>query len=815
MKQSASALSRRRVLLGGVAAGLAGFVAPSALARKGGNSRIMEGEGLEAPVEVLEDQWGVPHVRAASVPDAFFANGYLVARDRLWQLDFEYRRALGRLAEVFGPDFVPSDTASRLFLFRGDAQAEFAALPPTVQASARAYVAGINAYLTYLKKNEEQYPEEFRIFSYTPLVWDVLDLVRMRAEATGNTQAEVRRARLAAQDALAYDALIMPLRPAHTLTVPDGLDVQVVTEQDLGLFGVLQDGPPLSGLHIPPSRTEGDHRRANEGSNAWVIAPTRTATGRPVLANDPHLSFGSPGPRHVIHLTAPGLDVIGGGAPGMPGVMQGHNAHFAFGRTNFHIDQEDLFILRTHPDHPDRYFHNGRWVEMETEETTIAVRGGPAQRVRLRYAAQGPVVSADGVRNRAVAVSATWLYPGANGMLANIGINLASDWPSFRKALKLHTSPTNFTYADTYGNIGWQAAGGLPERRNGYDGLLPAPGDGRYDWKGLQPLDALPNSFNPACGWFGTSNELNLPADYPYAERCVSYEWKDPYRYQRVAEVLQASPRATLAQSVALQHDTLSHLALSVVQFLPDVPAHLASEATLLRRWDGHVEAASAGAALYEVWWTRLNALFYQALVPAHLRSLLPQPLNASVLLALLQAPDERLGTAPEAQRNTLLVTAFQQAVDELRDRLGPVAAAWQWGRLHTVQLRHPLHSVKAVAEAFLPIGGEDARSGGDAYTVMARWYNLNLSHRALEQGRNPYAVTGGASYLMVCDVGAWDHSLFLNFPGQSALPGSGHYEDALRVWLKGEMQPLLFSEPAVQAGARYRSTLYPKGKTP
>lgn len=813
MRHFSSVLTRRRVLLGGVAASFAGY-GTRALAGKRKTSSLTGLDGLDAPVEVFEDHWGVPHVRAASVPDAFFANGYLSARDRLWQLDFEYRRALGRLAEVFGSDFVPSDTANRLFLFRGDAQAEFAALPPTVQASARAYVAGIKAYLEQVRSSAEKLPAEFGIFSYQPLQWDVLDLVRIRAEATGNTKAEIRRALLAAQDALAYDALIMPLRPAHTFRVPDGLDVHAVTEQDLGLFSVLQDDLPLSGLHVSPSSNEGDHRRANEGSNAWVIAPARTATGRPILANDPHLSFGSPGPRHVIHLTAPGLDVIGGGSVGMPGVMQGHNAHFAFGRTNFHIDQEDLFILRTHPAHPDRYFYKGHWLEMEREETTIVVRGEPARKVMLRYAAQGPVVSEDVAGNRAVAVSATWLYPGANGMLANIGINLATDWTSFRAALKLHTSPTNFTYADTAGNIGWQAAGGLPDRTEGHDGLMPAPGDGRYDWKGLQPLDALPSSFNPACGWFGTSNEFNLPVDYPYEQRCVSYEWNDPYRYQRVAEVLRASPHATLAGSVALQHDTLSHLALSVVQLLPEVPAQVQAEAALLRQWSGHVEATSAAAALYEVWWTRLNTLFYQALVPEPLRSLLPQPLNASVLLAFLQKPDGKLGKTPEAQRDAVLVQAFQHAVEEMRDRMGPVAAAWQWGVLHTVQLRHPLHAVQAVADVFLPIGGEAARSGGDPYTVMARWYNPDLSEKALALGCNPYAVTGGASYLMVCDVGAWDHSVFLNFPGQSALPGSGHYEDFLQPWLKGSMQPLLFSTKAVQAAARHHAVLYPKGKT-
>ncbi|NLI26814.1 MAG: penicillin acylase family protein [Acetobacter sp.] len=806
MKHQSPICTRRNILMGGIATVFSGL-AHQVLARDPMRSGVVGLKGLEQPVEIFEDKWGLPHVKAASVADAFFANGYLIARDRLWQMDFEYRRATGHLAEVFGEDFVASDTASRLFLFRGNAEAELEALPDIVKKSAESYVAGINAFLDHLEKNSKNYPEEFNIFSYKPLRWHVLDLIRIRAEATGNTKAEIRRARLAAQNALAYDSLISPLTPSHQFKVPDGLKVDEITENDLGLFGVLQNGPPISNIHTPLSEQENDHRRANEGSNAWVIAPDRTRENRPILANDPHLGLGSPGPRHVIHLMAPGLNVIGGGSPGMPGIMQGHNENIAFGRTNFHIDQEDLFFLRTDPENPDRYFHHGKWVKMEQEETVIAVRGEPDRRVTLRYAAQGPVVSSDASLNKAVAVSATWLYPGANGMLANIGINLAQDWDSFRKALKLHTSPTNFTYADIHGNIGWQAAGGLPARNGGHDGLMPAPGDGQYDWLGLQPLDALPNSLNPARGWFATSNEFNLPEGYPVEKRCVSYEWKDRYRYERVAEVLSASTHATIAQSVALQHDTLSHLALSVVATLPEVPLTLAPEEKLLRQWDGHVDANSAGAALYELWWTRLNALFYQALIPEKLRSLLPKPLNATMLLGFLQNPDNRIGKHPEKTRDALLIQAFQQAVDEARERMGPVTSAWQWGTLHTVTLQHPLHDVKAVAKAFPDIGGEKAHSGGDPYTVMARWYNA----RGQKTDQNPYVVTGGASYLMVCDVGQWDQSVFLNFPGQSGIPRSGHYDDFLKLWLEGNMQPLAFSEQAIKTTTRHHSILYPK----
>ncbi|MEG3350250.1 penicillin acylase family protein [Novacetimonas sp. GS1] len=791
--------SRRQILLGGAAAGFATF---SPMARAARQRMVVAAlDGLSAPVEVLEDHWGVPHVRAGSIPDAFFANGFLVARDRLWELDFGHRQALGQLAEVFGPDFVDTDTANRLFLFRGDAAAELARFSPQVQDCARAYVAGINARLAQVRANPDLLPPEFTIFGYMPMSWDVLDLIRIRAEVTGNTRAEIRRARLAARGGLSYDALCTPLEPAHEPRVPGGLDVHAISQGDLGLFDVLQASPPLGRV-----RDAGDteHRRTNSGSNAWVIAPSRTATQRPILANDPHLSFGVPGPRYVIHLSAPGLDVIGGGTAGMPGVMQGHNAQIAFGRTNFHIDQEDLFILRTHPAHPDRYFHDGAWKQMETVPTHIAVRGEAGRDVVLRYAAQGPVVSADPARRRATAVSATWLYPGANGLLVNIGLNLAHDWDSFREALRVHTSPTNFTYADTAGNIGWQAAGGLPSRVDGHDGLLPVPGDGHYDWKGLQPLEMLPSTFNPASGWFATSNEMNLPPGYPAQERRVSFEWRDRFRHDRVAHVLEEMPRATIADCAALQHDTFSRLALDMVGLLGAVPPDLMDVAALLRGWDGHVHADSAAAALYEVWWTRLERALHTLLIPARLHDLLPGPINATVQKTLLHAPDARFGANPAQTRDDMLVTALRGAKSELRDRLGPVMAAWRWGTLHTITLDHALAHVPAIAARFPQLGGARTGTGGDPYTVMARWYN------PLSNGHDPYVTTGGASYLMVCDVGEWDHSVFLNFPGQSGDPRSAHYADFMPDWLRGRMQPLPFSAHRVRAAAVGRTILQP-----
>ncbi|WP_122040297.1 penicillin acylase family protein [Asaia bogorensis] len=802
-----SPLTGRRALLQASACAALAACLPRH-ARASAKTASMQGlEGLKAPVMVIEDQWGVPHVRAETLGDAFFANGYLIARDRLWQLDFGYRQSIGRLAEVFGPDFLPSDQANRLFLFQGDRQAEWAQYDPAIREAASAYVAGINAFIRTLT-DEETLPPEFALYHYRPLEWSLDDLIRMRAEPTGNTALEIRRARLAARGEalLGLDSLITPREPDSPLVVPQGLDTSAVSHDDLGALGVLQKRLPLGAIHAATLHGDMGHRRANEGSNAWCIAPHRTATGRPILANDPHLSFGVPGPRYVIHLTAPGLDVIGAGTPGMPGIMQGHNADIAFGRTNFHIDQEDLFVLNTHPDHPDRYWHDGAWREMTHRRETIAIRGAAPREIVLRYAAQGPVIAQDLSRRRAIAVSATWLAPGANALLGNIGINLARDWPQFREALRHHTSPTNFTYADRHGNIGWQAAGGLPRRRPHHDGLMPATGDGSFDWLGLRPLEDLPHQFNPAKGWFSTSNEMNLPEPPGFT---ISHEWSPPYRHERVEQVLDATPRSSLADSIALQHDTLSLLALRMVALLPehDTRDTLSRPALpLLKNWDGHVTASSAAAALYEVWVTRLGKALHERFIPSGLNDLLAAELSPVTQLGLLENARNFGGTSPEPRREMFMLEQLDRAYAECVSLMGPLPAAWQWGRLHSLTLHHALENDPAIAARFPSPGGPAFGSGGDHYTVMARWYDPG------HVKDNPYAVTGGASFLMVCDVGAWDNSLFLNFPGQSGDPASPHYADLFSPWYKGEMQRLPFSPARVDRLGVKRALLTPRG---
>ncbi|WP_114952308.1 penicillin acylase family protein [Sphingosinicella terrae] len=791
-------LDRRSFLLGSAAtmallpaAGVAAATVPVSRTQR------VSAAGLSGDIEIVDDRLGVPHIRAGSIPDAFFGQGYVVARDRLFQIDLAHRREMGRLAEAFGAEFASHDAAARLFLFRGDVEAELARVPEHILACARAYVAGVNARIDEVLADPALAPLEYGLLGVTPLKWDLRDMVLARGSSFGGVEDEVRRARLAGMGLLDLDAVMAPLRPAWTLSVPEGLDAAAVTEADLGVLrlGGLPFGSLVPDALPSPAAAAAAQARANAGSNAWTVGPARSATGRPILANDPHLGIGGFGPRHVAHLSAPGLDVIGGGAPGLPGIMQGHTDRFAFGRTNFHIDQEDLFVLELHPDDPERYRHQDGWRTFERVEVSITVKDAPPRAATLRYAAQGPVVSHDPARRRATALAAVELQPGASGAFAMIAINLARDWASLSDAFRFHPSPTNFHYADVDGNHGWQVIGFMPVRRRG-DGLMPVPGDGRYDWTGLRDFRSLPSEYNPAKGWFASANQNNLPEGWP-RDRIPAFSFRDPYRYDRIAEVLSSQPRHGIADSLALLEDTLSTPARQLIALLPARGSAQAGPAiALLRGWDARLDADSAAAALFQLLWRELGNRMLAAIVPERARALVDE-IAPSVLLGLLAEPDARLGRDPEAARDAMFDAALAAAWNAAREQLGPDPAAWRWGNLHQVRIRHPLSRIPAIAAAFPPIEG--GGSGGDSYTVMARWVR-----------GSGWQVGGGASYLQVIDVGNWDNSLMLNLPGQSNDPRSPHYRDLYAPWIAGEMQPMPFSRAAVDAQAARRTVLRP-----
>jgi penicillin amidase len=762
--------------------------------------------GLKSPGEIVVDHWGIPHIYAASERDAFFLQGYNAARDRLWQIDLWRKRGLGLLSASLGPAYVAQDRAARLFIYRGDMAAEWGAYAPGAQQEVEAFVAGINAYVAEVRAGVRPLPVEFTITGSQPEPWRPEDVVRIRSHAlVGNVTSEVTRAQVACAAGLPADALRKRLEPAHTAVVPEGLDPCVITPDVLKDY-ILGTQPvtfsPTQARVAAMDASEFDRSAAQEGSNNWVVAPSRTATGRPILANDPHRQLGVPSLRYVVGIEAPGLSLIGAGEPALPGVSFGHNDTAAFGLTIFGIDQEDLYVYALNPANPDQYHYGDGWEAMTVVHDEIPVKGEAPRKVELRFTRHGPVLDFDPPHGRAFALRTVWEQPGLSGYFQSTWLTHARTWADFKTAHDhWGAPPLNLVYADTAGNIGW-AASGLTPRRPNWDGLLPVPGDGRYEWNGFLTGDELPISLNPAKGWFATANEMNLPQGYPAEARKVSFEWNDRSRIDRIDEVLAANAKVSVADSMALQTD--SHAAISYR--LTALAAHLTSAdpqvtdaLARLKAWDHDETLGSVATTIYEVWAVKhLGAAVIDRLAPAAKSQIGTPALDA--ILTTLEHPGADFGPNPVEARDTLLLVSLKAALGELSGRLGPDMNSWTWGRLH-----HATWSpaIGAIADADtrarmtlgpLPIPGGASSPKAAAYTLA----DFNVSH--------------GASVRMVMDVGAWDNSMIINTPGESGDPGSPHYGDLFPLWAAGAYVPMLYSRAAVDAHADRVIELTPAG---
>ncbi|MDO8901205.1 MAG: penicillin acylase family protein [Phenylobacterium sp.] len=748
--------------------------------------------GLSAPAEILIDRWGISHIYAASVRDAFFLQGYNVARDRLWQIDLWRKRGLGLLAEDFGPDFAAQDRASRLFLYRGDMAAEWAAYGPQARGYAEAFTAGINAYVGEIQAGSRPMPEEFQVTGTTPDLWTPQDVVRIRSHGlTRNAAAEVERARITCAAGLEANALNRRLEPDHTLSIPEGMDPCAIPAEVLGDYRLATQGVTFKAGQVMALAE--DIPADAIGSNNWTVAPSRTATGRPILANDPHRAHGVPSLRYIVHMEAPGFSAIGAGEPALPGISIGHNGTIAFGLTIFPADQEDLYVYETDPSDPNRYRYGAGWAAMEVVTETLEVAGQAPQTVELKFTRHGPVVFEDPEAHRAYAVRSVWSDPGTSAYFGSADYMTAQNWGEFSTAMGRFGTPSeNQVYADTDGNIGWIAAGRVPVRQ-GWDGLMPVPGDGRYEWQGFMDAADLPSRYNPEQGWLATANQFNLPDTYP-ADRVISFEWSNPSRMTRIAEVLDADASVTLADAMALQTDPTNVTAAELIPLLVDIKApepRLAQAIALLQAWDGRTEADSAAAALYEVW-------LLKHLGQATVRAAAPVAAQALIGGGDQPAISAYLAAASPAERGPILSGSLTAALDEVSQKLGPDPAAWTWGDLHQARFEHALAPL-------LPADAAERLAVGPAPMAGTMLSPLAASWRASD-----YRVVSGASFRMVLDVGAWDNSMAINTPGQSGDPASPHYRDLFPLWANGEYVPLLYSRPAIEAATATVMTLTP-----
>jgi penicillin amidase len=758
--------------------------------------------GIKEQVEILVDEWGVPHIYAANEDDVFFAQGFNAARDRLFHMDLWRRRGLGRLAEVFGPEYVERDRAARLFLYRGDMRAEWLAYGSDTKRVATAFVAGINCYVALALEDDSYLPPEFKELGYRPSFWEPADIARIRSHGLYyNLEEEVARACTLRDFGPDVENLRRVREPAHDLKVPEGLDLSVIPDDVLTVYRLATTPPDLSTASRPPSRNYDP-----EGSNNWVIGPELSATGRPLLANDPHRVVSLPGLRYIAHLNAPGLDVIGAGEPGLPGISIGHNGKIAFGLTIFAIDQEDLYVYRTNPENSEEYWYRGRWTPMERLVETVDVAGEGPVEVELLFTRHGPVICQSTDRQAAFAVRAAWLEPGMAPYLGSLGYMRAPSAAAFVTAMNRWGAPgENQVYASPDGTIGWKPAGLVPVRPN-WDGTLPVPGDGRYEWAGFYDGDELPAVQNPPAGWIATANQMNLPPDYPNADKTVSYDWSAPVRYERIAEVIPARSDWSVQDCVQLQSDYLSIPARRIVPLLSmlgEAPPDLGDAVALLLDWDFRLMPESAPAALFEVWYRRhlRVALLDAALMPllpdeergAALERVLPNEDMAAdcrVDLGLLLEPGDRLGSDPDAAIRHILASSLRSAVKEVTARLGDDTQDWSWGALHQARLTHPQATALGANNAAWTTVGPVPR-GGSGDTVGCTTYSAD------------FIQTVGASFRLVVDVGAWDDSVAMNSPGQSGMPSSPHFDDLFEPWSENTAFPLLYSRERIEGHVR------------
>ena len=756
--------------------------------------------GLTEPVEVLRDRWGVPHIYAKNQDDLFFAQGFVAAQDRLFQLDLWRRVNAGETAELFGPDRLEGDRFARLIKFRGDLDKEWASYSPDAQRIATQFVRGINACIDHLG---DRLPIEFHILGYKPKKWQPEDcLGRMSGIIlVRNWDTEISRSQLINAVGLEKARWLRPTDPRRAFAPVRGLDLSGIDKRiEAGCEAAtkpLRFYPP--GVK-PPDDNMGWLRPHDwTASNNWAVDGTKSASGKPLLANDPHRALGLPSLRYLVHLHAPGWNVIGAGEPALPGVALGHNERIAWGFTTIGTDQSDLYVEETNPADPTEYKVGDRWVKMEIIKEQVRVKGEPKPvEVELRFTRHGPVVFQDLERRRAYALRWVGSEPGGAAYLASLAVDRARNWREFLDAMQRWKLPgLNIVYADVDGNIGW-FAGGLTPVRRGWDGLLPVPGaGGKSEWRGYLAVEDQPQSFNPPARFVATANHNIIPPGYKHE---ISYEFTASYRIDLLRKYLSADKKFTLDDFERMQHDVTSlpgRLLVRLIRTLDISDPDLKPYAELLAGWDGVLSADARAGPLYAIWLNELFETLYRKHMPKELLKSVRNAGGIEVLMNALVRPDENwFGPEPAKARDALLRTTFAAAVAKTKERLGADPAQWTWGALHTATFRHPLATLGPAYERAFNRG--PVPRPGDAMTLN------NTRHD------EKYQQVHGATYRQVFDLADWDRGRATSAPGQSGQLGSPHYDDLLPLWARGEYFPLAYSRAKVEEVTRHRLLLKP-----
>ena len=750
--------------------------------------------GLSAPVEIIRDRWGVPHIYAQNERDLFFAQGYVHAQDRLFQMDTHRRVGAGRISEISGTSGLATDRFARYFGWPRAAEAQATNVSAEVTGVMEAYCAGVNAFIL-----QGKLPVEFNILAYRPEPWRFIDTASWGAVlAWGlsvNWESEMIRSLLLETVGPEKTADLTTLYDDDYQTIiPDGVVGQRLAAALLQDYHQALLNMPLG--TIPAGK--------GVGSNNWVVNGQQTASGRPILANDPHLPPIFPAFWYENHLIGGDFNVTGYTMPGVPGVIIGHNEHVAWGVTNAFPDVQDVFIERFHLEDPTKYEVNGRWEQAEIVQEEIKVRGKKPVVETVRYTRHGPVFS-DMLAEEGQDLSLKWASFSQNDHLrAILDMNRAANWPQFRESLRHWGFPSqNVVYADREDNIGYMMPGLVPQRSKGA-GIVPVPGwQDTYEWNGWIPFEELPVSFNPASGMIVTANNRVQGDTYPHF---LTSEWLPDYRAKRIKQLLKEYVPLTLADNGRIQADTVSLQAQRFMKLVLPLlePRQLAHERIeyalhLLQAWDCDMCADRIAPSLFFGWLTCLTtAVFEKAMGPDLATKLLSRrALDGFPMDPYLEVAPELVmkwltSGSPDwvGDIKSLLLPALQKTVTLLEIQFGPDPNGWQWGKLHKINLQHPVTRIPGLGRSWKP---RSIPVSGDGFTVNQSDVKIQFP---------PGAVGVIASCRLLIDVGEWDNSLAVLPGGQSGHPASAHYQDGLADWENGRYHPLLFTRERIEAAA-------------
>ena len=792
--------------------------------------------GLSAPVEVIRDEHGVPHIMAESEEDALFALGFVHAQDRMWQMEMNRRIGAGRLSEVLGPAALDTDRLLRVLGLHHRAKASLGHLSPASRRRIAAYVHGVNAWL---ETRKGPLPPEFLILGFEPALWSAADTAvwpkLMSLDLSRDWTRDRMRFRLS--KSLAPDRILDFYTP-YRADKPRGVvppesgggssssaRARSISTAEAPLHPIATDSPRRDSapfataspdrfisrllLALPPLR-------GHPGSNSWVVDGTRSSTGKPLLANDPHLGLTAPSVWYLAHLSWPGQEIVGATFPGMPVVVLGHNGRVVWGFTNTGPDVQDLFVEKVDSSDPSRYLDPGGWRAFDLRRERIRVKDGEDVVLEVRESRHGPILNdawngPDQGSGAGQVFSLAWTALREDDLTLQAGLGLphVRDWESFvTNARDFHSPQQNITYADVNGNIGFLAPGLIPIRRGHLherSGTMPRPGwDASYDWQGFVPFEELPWVYNPPGGAIVTANQQIVSDHYPHH---LTFEWAGGYRAQRIMEKLAEPGRHDVESFRALQQDRVSLFARALLPRLRrvDVPSGAGKAAVharaLLDGWDGAMDSDRPEPLIFHAWiWE------FGRLVSADELGLLQQdawgrkgPFIQRVLEQRNVWCDDG-GTAPVETCDEMLARALAVAVSRIARDHGDDPGAWRWGDAHVAIAEHRPFGKTPLAPLFNLSGA----APGSIYAINA------FSFSPLEHER-PFASTHGPGFRAVYDLADLDRSIFIHSTGQSGNILSPLYRSFEETWRDGEYVTIPTKRAAYESNPRGRLRLVPR----